>query len=68
MTHTLREKDPDRAIRGPNGPLAKKNENGTKGAKNGSGPFGPAAPSPWLKPLADYERHERREYQVKRFG
>jgi hypothetical protein len=45
MTLTLREKDPDRDVRGPNGPPAKKNENGVKGAKNGSGPFGPAAPT-----------------------
>jgi hypothetical protein len=30
---------------------------------------GPAAARPsWLKPMADYERKERREFQVTRFG
>ena len=30
---------------------------------------GPAAtPNAWLKPLGDYERRQRREYQVARFG
>jgi hypothetical protein len=68
MARTLSEKGPDRDARGPNGPLAKKNGNGIKGAKSDSGPFGPVAPSPWLKPIADYERHQPREYAVARFG
>jgi hypothetical protein len=67
MTRTLREKDPDRDT-GPNCPPAKKDKNGIKGAKNGCGPFGLVAPSPWLKSIADYERHQPREFQVTRFG
>jgi hypothetical protein len=28
----------------------------------------PPAPATWLKPLGSYDRRERREYQVTRFG
>ena len=28
----------------------------------------PAAPSAWLRPLADYDRRQPREYAVTRFG
>jgi hypothetical protein len=68
MARTLSEKGPDRDARGPNGPLAKKNGNGIKGAKSDSGPFGPVAPSPWLRNVNEYARRERCEFQVTRFG
>jgi hypothetical protein len=67
MTRALREKDPDRI--GPRGPAPLKNASEDRGEKNASVPHGPPAPpSRWLKPIADYERRERREYQVSRFG
>ena len=33
-----------------------------------AGTKGPPAPSTWLKPLADYDRRQPREYHVTRFG
>jgi hypothetical protein len=68
MARTLSKKGPDRDARGPNGPLAKKNGNGIKGAKSDSGPFGPAALSPWIRNVNDYHRRQPREYAVTRFG
>jgi hypothetical protein len=62
----LREKDPDRI--GPSGRPRSKNAGEDRGEKNASGPHGPAAPSPWIRPLASYDRRERCELQVTRFG
>jgi hypothetical protein len=45
-------------------PNAKENN----GAPNHTAANAAPAPTTWLKPLADYDRHERREYQVTRFG
>jgi hypothetical protein len=66
MTRTLREKDPDRI--GPSRPPPSKNASEDRGKKTARAPHGPVAPSPWLKPIADYERHQPREFQVTRFG
>jgi hypothetical protein len=33
-----------------------------------AGARAPQAPSRWLRPLADYDRRQPREYQVTRFG
>ena len=33
-----------------------------------AGAKGPPAPSMWIRSLSDYDRHERREYQVSRYG
>jgi hypothetical protein len=33
-----------------------------------AGAKGPPAPSRWIRSLSDYDRHERREYQVSRYG
>jgi hypothetical protein len=37
-------------------------------AVRAAGAKGPPARSAWLKPLDSYDRQERREYQVTRFG
>jgi hypothetical protein len=33
-----------------------------------AGAKGPPAPSMWIRPLDSYDRRERREFQVTRFG
>jgi hypothetical protein len=66
MTRTLREKDPDRI--GSDEPPRSKNASNSKDRKTGGGSNEPAAPSPWIRSLGSYDRSERREYQVTRFG
>jgi hypothetical protein len=39
-----------------------------KRARRAAGAKAPPAPSPWLRPLDAYDRRERREFQVARFG
>jgi hypothetical protein len=59
-----RDKRSDRIA--ANAAPASKNTNENRSANRAAAAF--AAQPRWLKPLADYDRHERREYQVSRYG
>jgi hypothetical protein len=39
-----------------------------KRARRAAGAKAPPAPSKWIRNVNDYERRERREFQVARFG
>jgi hypothetical protein len=68
MARTLSEKGPDRDVHGPDGPLSAKSVCKPKRRNGAGGPNGPSAPLPWIRPLGSFERRERREFQVTRFG
>ena len=53
---------------GANAPPNSEKPKVDKRAFRKAGAKGPPAPSTWLKPLADYDRHQPREYAVTRFG
>jgi hypothetical protein len=53
---------------GANAPPDSEKPKVDKRAFRTAGAKGPIAPSMWLKPLADYDRRQPREFQVSRFG
>jgi hypothetical protein len=66
MTRTLREKDPDRI--GANAPRDSEKPNVDNGARRAAGANAPPAHPRWIRNVNDYDRRERREFQVTRFG
>ena len=52
---------------GAKAPSNSEKPNVNKRAVRAAGANAPA-PAPWLRSLSDYERRERHEYQVTRFG
>ena len=53
---------------GAKAPLNSEKPKVDKRAFRTAGAKGPPAPSTWLKPLADYDRRQPREFAVARFG
>jgi hypothetical protein len=52
----------------PNGALDRKHVKENNGAQNYAAPNGVPARAPWLKRLDSYDRQQRREFQVTRYG
>jgi hypothetical protein len=53
---------------GGNPPPASQKPNVVNRALRAAGENSPPAPATWIRNLADYDRRERREFQVTRFG
>ena len=53
---------------GAKAPPNSEKPNVDNGARRAAGANAPPAPPRWLRPIAEYERRERREFQVSRFG
>ncbi len=53
---------------GANAPPDSQKPKVDKHALRTAGAKGPPAPSRWIRPVADYDRHEPREFQVSRYG
>jgi hypothetical protein len=51
-----------------NPPPDSEKPNVDKRARRAAGEKAPRAPSSWIRPIADYERHQPGGYQVMRFG
>jgi hypothetical protein len=58
----------DRRSHGANAPPDPEKPNVVTRARRAAGAKAPPARAAWRKPLDSYDRHERREFQVARFG